>query len=263
MRASVITTVYNRDPRVLENMLASVRGNDLSGTEVVIVDDGSTLYEGETIWTSRPPLFSDSMLRWSRIDTKADRPDTYQIDGYNNPAYAWNRALDAAQGDIIIVVGSDCILQSRTLKAARQCGKAVWMCGVVDIDSGAQYLGPQRIAPFGWVMAWNRKEIGDIRWDENYLRGMAFDDNDMTARLGLAAKQIHLDFSITAFHQSHASTAYSDGLYGHGINERYTREKWGGIPWSGEKDDPLRVAMARQGNLHILQVERKDAPVPA
>lgn len=253
MRASVITTVFNRPLCVLDNMLRSVCANDLTSTEIIIVDDGSTAQYGD--------LSMNATVH--RIDTKADRPETYQIPGgYNNPTYAWNRALDAAQGDIIIVVGSDCILQPRTLKAARQCGKALWMCGVVDLDSGMQYLGPQRIAPFGWVMAWNRSHLGDIRWDESYLKGMAFDDNDMTARLALAAKQIHMDFSITAWHQSHPQTAYSDGLYGHGINERYTREKWGGIPWSGEKDDPLRVAMARQGNLHVLQVERRVA-VPA
>ena len=251
-RASVITTIYNREPRVLQNMLISLFKNDMIATELIIVDDGSKDdLRCELPWKS-------PASRWISIDTKADRPETYQLEGgYNNPVYAWNRALDEAQGDIIIVVSSDCILQPRTLKAARQCGKAVWMCGVVDIDSGMQYLGPNRIAPFGWVMAWDRSKIGDVRWDENYLYGMAFDDNDFTARLGLRAKQIHMDFSITAFHQSHAQTAYSDGLYGHGINERYTIEKWGGIPWSGVPSDPLRVAMARRNDLHILQVELK------
>ena len=81
-------------------------------------------------------------------DTANDRPGTYSIDGYNNPAYAWNVALDAARGDRIMMLASDCMLQPEVVQKARRCTNRLWMCSVIDIDSYPMYfLGPKRIAP--------------------------------------------------------------------------------------------------------------------
>jgi glycosyltransferase involved in cell wall biosynthesis len=251
-RVSIITTFYNRPARVFDSFVYQMNRNELKGCELIAVDDGSDrrLADNRIAIEHHYPTLP---LRWVSLEPE---PTAYSINGYNNPTRAWNHALSVAEGDIIVVVASDVLIPDVTIDTARiGARERVWMCAVTDIGSGQQYLGHQRIAPFGWVMAWNRAKH-DVRWDEEYMKGMAFDDNDFTARLALAFGQIWIDMGLTAFHQSHDPVAYSDGLKGHAINERYTREKWGGIPWHGAHDDPLKIAMAVSGSARILQVTR-------
>ena len=251
-RTSVLMTLFDRDPHEFQNVLHQLRKNDLTSTEVVIVDDGST----KDYSRIRSYIEQNKMpVKWVRLE-KSDYPDyTYRIgENYNNPVLAWNTALDNASGDIVVTLGSDILLPANALKRAKTPARGIWCCGVVDIDTGVEYLGRSRVAPYGWFMSWNRV-YHDVRWDLEYLRGMAFDDNDFSATLALSAGSVDIDLSVTAFHQSHEATAYSDGHRGHDINERYTWKKWGGMPWSGCHDDPLAVKMSMRNRLHHLHIE--------
>lgn len=254
-RTSVLMTLFDRDSREFQNVLAQLRKQDLSSTEIIIVDDGST----KDYSRIQSYIHQNEMpTRWIRLEKKHYPDHTYRIGDYNNPTLAWNTALDASQGDIIVILASDLLLPKNALKRAKTPGKSVWCCGVVDIDSGIEYLGRSRVAPLGWFMSWNR-EYHDVRWDEEYLRGMAYDDNDFTGRLALSSKRIDIDLTVTAYHQSHYATAYSDGHKGHDINERYTWKKWGGIPWSGDEYDPLITQQSLHDNMHVLHVESRTA----
>jgi len=250
-RASVLITLYNRPRRMFHNTLHQLRRNDLRNTEVVIVDDGSTKdYSDMQSYCEQHEM----PVKWIRIEKD---PTCYSIDGYNTPVRAWNTALDAASGEIIVTLASDCLIPPHAMNHARRPGKAIWMCAVTDIDTCTEFLGRTRMAPLGWFMSWNRS-LYDVRWDDEYMKGIAFDDNDFTARLALAAKTVNIDLGITAFHQSHPQTAYSDGLRGHEINERYTWKKWGGVPWKRCQDDPIVVKTTVTGSTRVLYVSRKD-----
>lgn len=258
-RTSVLMTLFDRDSREFQNVLAQLRKNDLTATEIVIVDDGSTKnYSRIKSYIEQHEM----PVKWVRLEPTDYPEHTYRIGKYNNPVKAWNAALDHAEGEIIVTLASDLLIPKGALKRAKTPGKSVWCCGVVDIDSGKEFLGRSRIAPYGWFMSWNRN-FHDVRWDEEYLRGMAFDDNDFSARLALSSKRVDIDLSITAFHQSHAQTAYSDGHKGHDINERYTWKKWGGIPWTGTEHDPLVVRKSLQSGIHVLHVERRECKAAA
>jgi glycosyltransferase involved in cell wall biosynthesis len=253
-RTSVLMTLFDRPTREFQNVLHQLRKNDLTGTEIIIVDDGST----KDYSRIRSYIDQHEMpVKWVRLE-KEDYPDyTYYIgENYNNPALAWNTALDNAEGEIIVLMGSDILLPVGALKRAKTPARGVWCCGIVDIDTSTEFLGRSRVAPYGWFMSWNRM-FHDVRWDLEYLRGMAYDDNDFSARLALSAKSVDIDLSCTAYHQSHPPTAYSDGHKGHDINERYTWKKWGGIPWDGCETDPLEVTMNMRNRLHHLHVEPK------
>lgn len=256
MRDSILLTVYDRPERVLFNTFHSLRRNDLTGSEIVIVDDGSTKDYGRI---KAYLMQYEVPFEWITVDTIKDRPGTYNLNGYNNPAYAWNCALDAAKGARITVLSSDCIIPPHMMNHARLCRKSIWMSTVVDIDSGTIFLGRERIAPYGWCMSWNRENAPDVRWDEMYLKGMGFDDNDITAQLAVAHGEVRIDPGVTAFHQSHLQMAYSDGHYGMDINERYTCKKWGGVPWYGGDDEPLGITQGRRAGEIVLHVERKSA----
>lgn len=255
MRDSILMTVYNRPERVLFNTFHGLRRNRLLvESEIVIVNDGSTWdYSRLKDYLTKYEV----PYRWIDINTVEDCPDTYNIDGYNNPVHAWNVALDAAKGSRITVVSSDCIVPPHMMNHARKCGKSVWMSTVVDMDSGMIYLGGPRTAPYGWCMTWNRENAPDVRWDENYLKGMGFDDNDITAQLAIAHGDIVIDPEVTVFHQSHPAVAYSDGHFGHDINERYILKKWGGVPWKGDEDEPLAITKGKRNGAIVLHVERK------
>lgn len=251
-RTSVLMTLFDRPRREFQNVLCQLRKQDLTSTEIIIVDDCSTKdYSSTKSYIQQYEM----PVEWIRLEQK-DYPDhTYRIGSYNNPVKAWNTALDAANGDIIVTLASDVMIQKGALRHAKKPGRGVWCCSIIDMDSGTEYLGRSRIAPYGWFMSWNR-EFNEVRWDEEYLRGMAFDDNDFSARLALSANRVEINMSIRGFHQSHFPTAYSDGHRGHDINERYTWKKWGGVPWSGDECDPLAVKKAFLGGMHVLHVER-------
>ena len=256
MRNSVLMTVYDREPLVLKNVLAAIRKNDLSDTEIIVVDDGSSID------------YTDFRLahfgwgRWLKVNTITDRPGTYNIDGYNNPAYAWNCAIDAATGDNLIFLSSDCIMQPDAIKkATRNTRNTLWMPRVVDMDTGHEWLGRQRVYPMGWMSCIHRKHVKP--YDENYLKGIDFDDNDFIATLALSVGSITIDLSCMLFHQSHTRVAYSDNLEGHKINRSYIEKKWGGIPWANYEKDPISKRAGQTGSELRLSVKMKEQKVTA
>jgi len=258
-RTSVLMTIYDRPYRVLRNTLHQLRRNDLTNTELIVVDDGSTKDYGQI----KDYLTQYEVpFEWIDLAPESYPFEPYNIDGLNNPSLAWNTALDAARGEIVVCLSSDCMIPPHALKHAKTPGRSVWMSRVVDIDSCMELLGTSRIAPYGWFMSWNREHY-DVRWDEEYLHGIAYEDNDFTAMLALASKRIDLDLQITAIHQSHPQTAYSDGHRGHDINERYTWKKWGGVPWTGDEYDPIAISKSIQGRLHVLSCDRNKREIKA
>jgi glycosyltransferase involved in cell wall biosynthesis len=238
---SVLMTVYNRPRnvlgRALHQLMLSVYHYEDSNTEVIVVDDGST------------ERYDDMIGAGITVERLEKDPNCYSIDGTNNPSRAWNHGLDKASGDIIVCLASDCLVPRSGIKKAANCGDTFWQARTVNDPGGEEFLGASRLAPYGWFMAWDRR-IHDIRWDENYMRGIAFEDNDMTARLAKAFGGVNIDLSLVVKHQSHPQIAYSDNLEGWKINEAYTREKWGGIPWCDPRvmraETSLSVAVERE-----------------
>lgn len=251
---SILMTVYNRPRQVLRSVLFGLAKNDLSRTELVIVNDGS---DEPYNWV---PDYCDQRnirLKWVNVDTQRDRPGSYGIGGYNNPSYAWNSAIEASSGYRLVFLSSDCIPQPQMMAHARRCGESVWQAGCIDMDTGTLYLGKERLYPMGWCMALKRKHLPDGGYDEGLLKGIDYDDNDFTARCALNTHTLEVDLACTVFHQSHPSIAYSDGHLGSDINERYMRSKWGGIPWIGGDDDPLEWQVRQRATKLVVHVEKK------
>lgn len=243
-------TLYNRPQLMLLNTLTKLGNNDWTDGEIVVVDDGSTApYE---------PMFKAFQglpLRYERVDTLKDRPGTYSLDGYNNPAYASNCALEISRGDFIFWMSSDIMVSPSIIHRAFQLDleRVAWMPCVVNMDDNATYLGPDRIAPFGWFYGVHRSHLEAVKWDEEYLKGIAFEDNDTMARLALRVGRFVIDKSCVVWHQSHEQRAYSDDLVGWKINEKYTKEKWGGsVPW--QDNCPLTKKMTSINHQMILDV---------
>lgn len=266
VKKSIIMTLFNRPQSVLISTLGALGQCDLRDTEILLVDDGSTIpYE---------PLIEMYVkggcpLRYEKIDTVADRPDTYSIDGHNNPAYAYNCALELAQGKTVFFMSSDCLVQPHTITMAMDLDltNVVWMPSVIDTatfslaSARGHYLSAERVAPFGWFFATDRKNVEAVKWDEEFLKGIAFEDNDFMARLALHAKRFVVEMDCVALHQSHPPTAYSDEFAGFKINEAYIKEKWGGVPWHSHTGLTLDIQCTHVNTQMVLDVSKAKSVV--
>lgn len=232
MRDAVIMTVYERPSQVLTNVLDGLKKNDLSSTKVIIVDDGckqSTL-DGY-------PALSEG-FEWVHINSVEALPETYSIDdGYNNPAYAFNCGFARAKelgAERVFVLSSDVIVPPHGMEAGRKFVDEVGMfcASVIDMSSATPYCSAGRCWPLPWFIGAKTEDIEAAgAWDEEYMKGIAFEDNDFSARLFMQTQKMLICDAVTCWHQSHEQTAYSDNLKGWEINKRYTLSKWGCVPF--------------------------------
>jgi glycosyltransferase involved in cell wall biosynthesis len=253
IRDTIILTVFNRPELVLLNTLISVTKQDLADTEVLIIDDGSTVD-----YTDVREMLDEWKLpyRWERIATLEHRPHTYNINGYNSPAYVNNRAASMADGDNLFFLSSDTIIPPNTMGSARvwDLDKAVYTTRVVDMDSGVEWHGSSRIYPLYWFVGMSKALFNRIGgFDEEYLKGMAFDGADFSGRAALDTRKLVIDCGTLALHQTHELVAHSDGGAGFKASMAYTKKKWGGqTPWSSA-EAPLNYTTSKAGDKIIVK----------
>lgn len=257
MKNTIILTVFNREHLLLANTLHWLSRNDLRDSEVLIVDDGSTKDYGN-LKSGSPPY-----VRWIRVDTVRDRPDTYHIDGHNNPAYANNVAVAEAKGRNLFFLSSDVLIPPHTMTMAMKwdLSRYVWVPRVVNLRDAAIFLGPTRFLPACWFLATTKENVLKCGgFDEEYLKGMAFEDNDFGARILLETGKMVCDWAVTVWHQPHEPVAYSDDWHGFKMSERYTKQKWGGVPFGEE--DPLKYQFRAVGPHHqLVEATRREVGV--
>ena len=244
MRKVILATLFNRPAHALHGALQAAR-RVLPDADIVCIDDGST----EAYSASYGPVLEQvgGPYRLERIDTQADRPDSYGIpapDGgiHNNPAYAFNRCWQLARENgpaNALILSSDTIIQSKAREQLRcfDTTAAVWTPTVVDLDTGACWHHPQMPRPFQWAQYTSLDAIEAVGgMDEAFMGGIAFEDNDFSARLLLHVGRLVVRGDVTCWHQSHPQTAYSDGNKGFETNRAYCQQKWLGVVPFNDQD---------------------------
>lgn len=235
MKTSVLLTVHDREPEVL---LASFRslwraglGRDGAEDELVIVNDRSQRDYGwiKDYVSARMPL------------TWVDTPDyaAYRFqNGHNGPSRAFNEALRAAKGERVVAMSSDIIVTPQAWKAMQEIDarEGMWSPKVWDLDAipKREYCGPTRLFPMPWFLLMDREILESVGgWDEEYLKGLSYDDNDVAGRVALATGKLFLDYQAVVYHQSHDLVGDASDEP-HNRNRAYTKSKWGGIPFEGD-----------------------------
>jgi GT2 family glycosyltransferase len=236
---AVILSVHDRPEIDLLKTLDSVAKNDLENTRVLVIDDGS-----EQDYARVSSFFSGRMeIEWRRVDTVKERPNTYNIDGHNNPAYVNNYALELTEDcDRLFWLSSDCILPPHALKRAREYDleQVSWLPRVIDLHGGKVWNGAHKPWPMMWFVATSRVNCVKCGgFDEKYLDGIGFEDNDFMGRIFIQSGRLVIDDKVTVYHQSHEQVAYSDDWSGFKASETYTLEKWGGAVPFRQNGDPL------------------------
>lgn len=230
MKFTFILTVHDRPEIELLRVLQQIAKNDLRDAEVLVIDDGSETDYSDVIASMEPFL----PLRWERWPTLEHKPETYHISGHKNPAFVNNKAIELAHGENLIWLSSDVLIPSHTVERLGRWDLSTRSvtARIIDIDTGNVFCGKERPMFACWLLACSKANALAVDgFDEELLKGMAFDDNDFTAKLALLTGKMVIDSSILAFHQSHAPLYLSDGGVGYQKSHKYVLDKWGGIPW--------------------------------
>lgn len=260
-RDVVVLTVYNRPRRVLENTLRQLAKCEMADTLVLIVDDGSdAVYKEQYSAMLDSGVMAGIEFTWMQADTVKDIPGTYNIDGHNNPAYVNNLAIEAAGGcERLFFLSSDVLIPKQAMTAARDAVDrgVVFTPTVLDMDTSEAFTSPARVWPMMWFCAAPYEKVADCgAFDEEFLMGMAFEDNDFIGRLALACGKLESWGNVICIHQSHSQVAYSDKLEGFKRSEAYCTKKWeGAIPWR-QNGEPLTWQGAVDKNVGRFVVER-------
>lgn len=239
VKTSVVMTVFDRPIEVLLRTLRGLYECDLTDTQVVIVNDGSNL-SYKSIHGYVKEMFEHG-LWFDMAEYEAFRLK----DGTNSPSRAFNQAVSLAEGDNLIVMSSDVLVPPKTMEVAkkRDFSKGIWTPYVEDtygnLNIGREYCGPKRLFPMPWFLGVSKSHLLDVGgWDENYLRGLCFEDNDLVGRLALKSGRFIGDWSVKVYHQGHHQIAYEIGddavQQANTRNREYTMAKWGGMPFDRE-----------------------------
>ena len=234
---AAVLSVYNRPPLVLRQTLTALVHSirELDRLALVVLDDGSDDTHRQRYAPMRRELESRIRVEWIETSTLALRPRTYHIGGHNNPALVTNLAIEAAiqmRPHRILLLSSDVMLVGDALPMALAHPSDRIVVGrTFDFPSQTLFCSSERIWPMCWFVLADATAIWKTPFDETYLDGMAFEDNDFMGRLLLQTGRMAIDDRIVCLHQSHAQTAYSDGWVCFQRSEEYTRSKWGGIPF--------------------------------
>jgi len=248
MKESIILTVCDREYPILMNTLMWLARDPLESAEIIVINDGSTIDYKPLLGG----LEKHMPIRWIDMEPyEACRipngpPGSGAEATFNNPAKAFNCGLWHARGEDLLILSSDVIVPPRVMERSRTFSddNVVYCPMVIDLGTGGEYCGPHRVFPMPWFLRMKRETaVAAGGWDENYLMGMCFEDNDFLGRVALSVDGIVCDWQCVVWHQSHHQPAYEDGVWVQAANkrnEKYTRDKWeGGIPFYPEKDSPV------------------------
>ena len=147
------------------------------------------------------------------------------------------------------MLSSDVLVPPGVLAASRVCYRedAIYCPMTIDLASSMEYCGPHRVFPMPWFLYMPRRVAVDAGgWDEAYLRGSCWEDNDFVGRIALEAGRILCDWGSICWHYSHEQPAYRNETAIQVSNNRnrvYTMDKWTGIPFS--TPDVLAFEMGR------------------
>jgi GT2 family glycosyltransferase len=234
MKTSVLMTVHDREPEVLLATLRSLTRSGLSDSELIIVDDRS---EMDYSWIKEYAKPRFKTTKW----IPSGNYEGFRIEGYGNPSRAFNLGLEVATGERLVVMSSDVIATTKSVWSMDRFWNpdVLYTPRIVNMDTCTEYCGATRPFPMPWMLTMPTKTAQDIGgWDEAFLMGLCFEDNDFVGRMALKLGTVRCDWDATAYHQSHNQPAYDvtneEVVAANARNRDICKRKWLGIPFDGE-----------------------------
>ena len=244
MKTSILFPVHDREAAVVLSSVRSIARCARAGDEfeLIVANDRSNMSYDWLVGYLKAHEVPFTWLDVAGYDAFRMDEATMGAKGHNGPSRAFNEALAASDGERVIAMSSDVIVTPGAWKAAlaTDVTLGMWSPKVWDLDGNPfrEYCGPTRVFPMPWFLVMSRQTLVDVGgWDESYLQGLSYDDNDVAGRVALGQGRFFLDYEATVFHHSHA-TVY-DETHRPEIkaaldrNRDWTMHKWSGVPFEG------------------------------
>lgn len=210
MTVSIVLTVNNRPEEVTKQVAKSLwlPGNLQEDDELIVVLDRPTPEAGKAAisWYSRAAGRTQNLPRFIPIEGDP---------GWKCPAKAWNAGFKAATSDLLYCISSEVVQEAGNVKKAVELAKdqntAVFgACHnstptklVVGAEPGL-LASSKMPRPLGFIVCIPRKQVIDIGgFDEEFMNGFWYDDDDLFIRLWHAGLSFLFDDSIHGTHLDH------------------------------------------------------------
>lgn len=222
---TVALTINDRPLLVLERVFSSLKDQGQDAT--VIVLDGAP-----------KPVVTFTRDWWGK---RADIVEYARPQGWLCPARAWNVAFERVDTEWIYCTSSEVIQREGNVAAARRllAGNPCVLFGSCEDDGPDPLVVSDRPnvlcdskmpRPLGFIWAAPFSNVADIGgFDEEFMRGYWFDDDDFFYRLWQTGLPFVFDDKVHGVHQHHdrpvlETTAGQDGIRG---NATYMMNKHG------------------------------------
>ncbi len=205
MKTSVILTINNRTPEVSQQVADSFRLEGNQPDEIIVVLDRPTQGAQKGAQIHYPPDTNFVHI--------SGEP------GWLGPAKAWNAGFKAATGDLLYCISSEVVQEAFNLQKARElaeshpntaifgaCHNSKPSNLVVGAESDPGVLVSTRmVRPLGFIVAMPAAKVREINgFDETFMDGFWFDDDDFFYRLWTAGMDFLFTDDIHGTHLDHA-----------------------------------------------------------
>jgi len=199
VKVSILTAVHDKPLEVWDKVLTSLSYQQAD--EVVIVHD-------------RAPQ--------AILERSAAIPGVVPVNlagpkGWRSPCVSFNAGLAKVTGDVVLVSHSDIVQAPGNVERLRghfsEHPDSVLFGTVVESNpekligagnAGTILMGTQNPRPLTWSMATKVESLRGISgWDEAYMQGVCYEDDDLTARLWKSGLDFHFNDDFLAIHETH------------------------------------------------------------
>jgi len=203
-KVSVILTVNNRPPEVSRQVADSFRLPGNQPDEMVVVFDRPT-----------PEAHAGAADFYFPLNFPVSSKFIDGEPGWRGPAKAWNVGFAAATGDLFYCISSEVVQAAGNVERARElakdgntvifgkCRNSVPRDLVVGAEPGL-LVSSTMPRPLGFIACMPAARVREIGgFDEEFMGGYWFDDDDFFLRLWKTGVRFLFDDSISGVHLDH------------------------------------------------------------
>ncbi len=234
MTLSLILTINNRSIDVSRAVAESLKLPGNTPDELVVVLDRATA-EAE-----------DGAVAYAETSCEVNYVEIEGEPGWKGPAKAWNAGFRAAKGDLLYCISSEVVQDAKNVEKARKicqdsdvalfgaCHNSTPTQLVVGAEPGL-LVSSKMPRPLGFIVCMPAANVHTIGgFDEKFMDGFWYDDDDFFLRLWHTGLDFVFDDSLHGVHleHDHKELDSPEGHAGMARNAAYMAAKHGVThPW--------------------------------
>jgi len=237
VKLSLILTINNRSPEVSKRVADSFKLKGNVCDEVVVVLDRVA----DEVKSGAVGAYSGLFGQHTKFVMLDGDP------GWKGPAKAWNAGFDAATGDLYYCISSEVVQDEHNVDTARagcEDGRTVVFGACHNSEPENLVVGAEpgllvssaMPRPLGFIVCMPADKVKLVQgFDETFMKGFWYDDDDFFLRLWRTGLDFVFDDKIHGVHIAHdrPDLATEEGMAGIQRNRDYMLKKHGtDHPWN-------------------------------